>query len=119
MWANLHLLFWLSLVPFTTAWLGRNPLEGAPTALYGVDLLFCAVAYFILQGALRSINGPDTAFAKAIGSDVKGRVSLALYLLGIALAFVAPLVSDALYVAVAVMWLVPDRRFESVISMKH
>jgi uncharacterized membrane protein len=118
MWSNLHLLFWLSLVPFTTAWLGANPLEGAPTALYGMVLLGCAVAYTVLQRVLRSLNGPNTPFARAIGSDRKGNVSLALYILAVGVAFVAPLVSDALYVAVAVMWLVPDRRFESAISIK-
>jgi uncharacterized membrane protein len=117
MWANLHLLFWLSLVPFTTAWLGAHPLAPMPTALYGLDLLLCAIAYSVLAQTLRRVNGPSTTFAAAVGSDRKGNLSLVLYVVAVAAAFVAPLVSCALYVAVAVMWLVPDRRFEPIIKI--
>jgi uncharacterized membrane protein len=116
MWANLHLLFWLSLVPFTTAWLGRNAFAPLPTALYGFVLLMDAVAFFILQAALLKVNGPDSAFAKAVDVDVKGKVSAALYLAAIAVAFLSTIAADAIFVAVAVLWIVPDRRFESVIA---
>jgi uncharacterized membrane protein len=119
MWANLHLLFWLSLVPFTTAWLGANPQAAAPTALYGVVLLLCATAYFVLQRTLSLVNGAETPFSQAIGRDRKGNLSLLLYLAAVAVAIVAPLVADLLYVAVAVMWLVPDRRFEHIIAVSR
>ena len=118
MWANLHLLFWLSLVPFTTAWLGRNAFAPVPTAIYGVVLLMSAVAFFILQAALLGVNGPDGAFAKAIATDVKGKVSLALYVGAIMVSFLSTIAADALFVAVAVLWIVPDRRFEPVIAKR-
>jgi uncharacterized membrane protein len=118
MWANLHLLFWLSLAPLTTAWLGRNPFAAVPTALYGFVLLMDAIAFFILQAALLKVNGPDGAFAKAVNADVKGKVSAALYLSGIAIAFFSTIAADAIFVTVAVLWIVPDRRFESVIAKR-
>lgn len=116
MWANLHLLFWLSLVPFTTAWLGRNPFAPVPTALYGFVLLMDAIAFTILQAALLKVNG--AAFAKAVNTDVKGKVSPALYLCAIAISFLSTIAADALFVTVAVLWIVPDRRFESVIAKR-
>ena len=117
MWANLHLLFWLSLVPFTTSWLGENPTQATPTAAYGLVLLMCAIAYTVLQRALYRVNGPDTAFARAVRVNLKGRLSLVSYVCAIAASFVLPPVSDALYVLVAIMWLVPDRRFEPAITL--
>ena len=119
MWANLHLLFWLSLVPFTTAWIGENPSKSAPTAAYGLVLLFCAIAYAMLQRTLCRVNGADAAFARAVEVDLKGKVSLALYVCSVGLAFIVPEVADAVYVAVAILWLVPDRRFEPVITTRR
>ncbi|HTU80529.1 MAG TPA: TMEM175 family protein [Candidatus Acidoferrales bacterium] len=116
MWANLHLLFWLSLVPFATAWLGREPGAIGPTVLYGSVLLLDAVAYTILQVTLVRVNGRDTPFAAAVAVDVKGRASLVLYVVAIVAAFFQPIVSEAIWIGVAVMWLVPDRRFEPIID---
>jgi uncharacterized membrane protein len=116
MWANLHLLFWLSLVPFTTAWLGRNAFAPVPTALYGFVLLMDAIAFTILQTALLRVNGPAGDFAKAVNADLKGKVSFALYVAAIAISFLSTIAADALFVTVAVLWIVPDRRFESVIA---
>jgi len=113
LWANLHLLFWLSLVPFTTGWMGENHWASVPAAVYGVVLLMAAIAYTILQRTIISGQGPGSRLAAAIGSDVKGRISIALYVSAIALAFVNQWLSDALYIVVALMWLVPDRRIES------
>ncbi|MDQ6823370.1 MAG: TMEM175 family protein [Candidatus Eremiobacteraeota bacterium] len=115
MWFNLHLLFWLSLVPFTTRWLGENYSASLPTAIYGVVLICSAVAFTLLQNALLKIGGPDTFFAQAVKSDVKGKASLALYALAIVCAFVSTWVSDALFIVVALMWIIPDRRMEDVI----
>jgi len=116
LWANLHLLFWLSLVPFTTAWMGENPKAPAPVAIYGVDLLLAGCAYFILARLLVALHGRDSTLAKAIGEDRKGLVSVFLYAAAVGFAFVRPTVSLALYVAVAVIWLVPDRRIERVLT---
>ncbi|MGA2760795.1 MAG: TMEM175 family protein [Candidatus Cybelea sp.] len=116
MWANLHLLFWLSLVPFTTAWLGRNAFAPVPTALYGFVLLMDAIAFSILQAALLNVDGCGGVFAKAVNADFKGKISPALYLCAIAISFFSTIAADALFVAVAVLWIVPDRRFESVIA---
>ncbi len=116
MWANLHLLFWLSLVPFTTSWLGENPLGAVPTALYGVVLLANAFAYTLLQMALIAVNGPDSPFAQAVKVDIKGISSLIVYVFAIGLAFVSPIISDVLFVVVAIVWFVPDRRFEPIIA---
>lgn len=116
MWANLHLLFWLSLIPFTTSWLGANPTAVAPTVSYGVLLLLDAIAYTILQRALLRVNGTDAPFARAVKSDFKGMVSIVLYLAAVGLAFVTTIASDAIFLAVAVIWFVPDRRFEPIIA---
>lgn len=118
MWTNLYLLFWLSLVPFATAWLGRNPTATGPTAVYAVVLLMNAIAYSLLQRALLIVNGPDAPFAQAVKTDVKGYGSIVLYVLALAFAFFAPLVSDVLFVVVAIVWFVPDRRFEPLIRIK-
>lgn len=116
MWANLHLLFWLSLVPFATEWLGAHPTSPGPTALYSAILLLDAIAYKLLQDELLRINGSDTPFARAVALDVKGLVSIALNVLAVAAAFFLPLLSDVLLIAVAVIWFVPDRRFEPLIG---
>jgi uncharacterized membrane protein len=113
LWANLHLLFWLSLIPFVTGWMGENHFDALPTAIYGVVLLLAAVAYTILVRVILAAEGPDSKLAAAIGGDRKGKISLLLYLASIPLAFVHELFADALYVAVALIWLVPDRRIES------
>ena len=116
MWANLHLLFWLSLVPFTTGWMGENHFERGPTLLYGFNLLLCAVAYTILQTCLIRHEGPNCALAKAVKADVKGKVSMALYVTGIAGAgWLAPWAGMAVFVVVAMVWLVPDPRIERVV----
>jgi uncharacterized membrane protein len=116
LWANLHLLFWLSLVSFATGWMGENHFASRPVALYGVVLLFSGVAYYILAQVLIKVHGADSHLARAIGRDTKGQISVVLYALAIPLAFFMPLASAALYVAVAVMWLIPDRRIESTID---
>ena len=115
LWANSHLLFWLSLVPAATAWLGENFPAAVPTAVYGWIMLMPGVAYYLLQKAIVHRHGKESALAHALGSDFKGKASLLLYASGIALAFVSPWLSIALYVLVAVMWLVPDRRIEKVL----
>jgi uncharacterized membrane protein len=116
MWANLHLLFWLSLVPFTTAWLGEHPSEAVPTTVYGVVLMMDAAAYTLLQTALVAVNGRDTEFARAVAIDLKGKISLALTVLAIGCAFFSTVISDVLYIASAASWIVPDRRFEPIIA---
>ncbi len=114
MWANLHLLFWLSLVPFTTGWLGENPSAAWPAALYGLVLLMAAVAYLILQNRIIVSLGKDSLLAKSLGWDWKGKLSLALYLAAVVLAWAHPGLSDALYLGVACLWLIPDRRIEKI-----
>lgn len=116
LWANLHLLFWLSLVPFTTGWMGENHFAPAPTALYGLVLLMAAVAYGILQRLIIAAQGRDSILQKAVGRDWKGKVSPVLYALAIPLAFLSQWLSIALYVLVAVMWLVPDQRIERLLT---
>ena len=116
LWANLHLLFWLSLIPFVTGWMGENHFAAAPTALYGVVLLMSAIAYFVLQQVIVRVHGNESLLARAIGSDFKGKVSLVLYALAIGLAFVRPWIAGALYAAVAMIWLIPDRRIERVLG---
>ena len=116
LWANLHLLFWLSLFPFVTTWAGGSGFARVPVAIYGVVLLCAGVAYSILVRALLGLHGRSSLLAKAIGADFKGNVSLVIYIVAIALAFVLPWLSGALYIAVAIIWLVPDRRIERVIS---
>ena len=113
LWANLHLLFWLSLLPFATGWMGENHFAALPTALYGVVLLMAALAYWILQQRIIAVHGRDALLARAVGRDVKGKLSPLLYLLAIGLAAVDPRLSSALYVLVALLWLVPDRRIET------
>ncbi len=116
LWANLHLLFWLSLTPFVTAWMGENGFAALPVALYGVVLLFAAIAYFILTRALLGIHASDSTLAVALGRDFKGKISIVIYLAGIGLAFIKPWLACLLYVAVVIMWLVPDRRIERRIA---
>ena len=116
MWANLHLLFWLSLVPFITAWMGENHRLAMPVALYGMVLLMSGMAYYILERALIAIQGEDSALAIAVGKDFKGILSLVIYTAAVALAFVDPRISIVLYISVAVMWFIPDRRIERAIS---
>ena len=115
LWANLHLLFWLSLTPFVTAWMGENHFAPWPVALYGFVLLFSAIAYFILTKVLLAVHGKDSLLAAALGGDFKGQISLVIYAVAIMLSFVAPWASCALYVLVAIMWLVPDKRIEKTI----
>lgn len=116
LWANVHLLFWLSLVPFTTGWMGENDFAALPTAVYGVDLLLAAIAYFILQTAIVAAQGPDSRLATALGRDLKGKALPLLYISGISLAYVSRWVALGFYVFVALMWLIPDRRIESVVA---
>jgi TMEM175 potassium channel family protein len=117
LWANLHLLFWLSLIPFVTAWMGENHFAALPVAAYGVALFCSAVAYYILTRVLYRLHGPDSALAKALGNDFKGRISIVIYVVAIALCWVNPSLSCALYALVACMWLVPDRRMERVADL--
>jgi len=115
LWSNLNLLFWLSLFPFTTAWMGTNHFEPLPTAVYGVVLFMAAVSYYLLQRSIMATDGCSSVLRKAIGSDWKGKLSPALYLLAIGLSFVFHWLAQAIYVAVALMWLVPDKRIERAI----
>jgi len=118
LWANLHLLFWLSVVPFTTAWMGENHFAATPTAVYGVTLLMAAIAYYILQSRIIRLEGPDSTLARAVGRDWKGKVSPILYLLAIPLAFVHQLIAQLIYLIVAIIWLVPDSRIEQAVPAK-
>ena len=115
LWANTHLLFWLSLMPFTTGWMGENHFAQWPVVFYGVDLLACGVAYFILSKQILRSEGPNSALAKAVGRDRKGQVAVVAYAASLALAFVNPLISCAIYIGVALMWLIPDQRIERVL----
>ena len=110
LWANLDLLFWLSLIPFVTAWMSENQFAQTPVAAYGMVLLLAAIAYFVLQGVLLRIEGPDSPLSRAIGRDVKGKASVVIYVIGISLSFVDRWLGIAAYVVVACLWLVPDRR---------
>ena len=116
MWANIHLLFWLSLFPFVTGWMGENHFTRTPVLLYGIVLTLAAGAYFILQGLILRDHGADSALAIAIGKDWKGRASLVMQLTGLALTFWHPLAGTVVYTVVALMWLIPDRRIEKVIT---
>jgi len=118
LWANLHLLFWLSLFPFTSGWMGENHLAPTPTAVYGFVLLMAAIAYYVLQRAIINQQGRDSLLASAIGGDWKGKLSPVLYLIAIPLAFVSPWIASGLYVFVALIWFIPDRRIERVLE-KH
>jgi uncharacterized membrane protein len=119
LWANLHLLFWLSLFPFATAWMGENHFASNPTIAYGVVLLMAAVAYFVLQYAIIAVEGPGSVLKQALGRDWKGKASIALYSVAIGAAFWAPWLSQITFVFVALMWLVPDRRIERAISRQE
>jgi len=119
LWANLHLLFWLSLVPFVTAWMGENHFAAAPTAVYGLVILLAAIAYLILQRAIIARQGRDSLLAVAVGKDVKGKLSQALYIIAIAATTITPRIAWALYVAVALIWLIPDRRIERALSERN
>jgi uncharacterized membrane protein len=116
LWANTHLLFWLSLIPFATAWAGENQFAPVPTAVYGIAFLLPGFAYYLLQKAIIRLEGPNSTLARALGRDLKGKSSLILYAAGSALAFVAPWIGLAVYVAVGLMWLVPDRRIERALA---
>jgi uncharacterized membrane protein len=116
LWSNLHFLFWLSLFPVTTAWIGENHLAPAPSALYGVVLLMAAIAYWILQQTIIGTQGENSLLKKAVGTDWKGKISPVLYLSGIGAAFGSPRTAQAVYVAVAMLWLVPDRRIENALA---
>jgi uncharacterized membrane protein len=116
LWANLHLLFWLSLVPFATGWMGENHFASWPMALYGIILLMAAIAYYILQMTIIRIDGKDSILAKAIGKDLKGKASPVLYIIAIAVSWVSPLVSGLIYILLALIWLIPDSRIEKIIS---
>ena len=115
LWANSHLLFWLSLTPFVTNWMGETHFARWPVMVYGVVLLLAGIAYYILARTLVAHHGPESALAAALGSDFKGRISIVIYLVAIAASFVAPWTSYTLYAVVALMWLIPDRRFEKVL----
>jgi len=113
LWANLHLLFWLSLTPFVTGWMGENHFEAVPTALYGAVLMCAGIAYYLLQTTIIRAQGPHSTLANAVGADLKGKLSPVIYAIAIPIAFVNQNISDALYVFVALLWLIPDRRIES------
>jgi uncharacterized membrane protein len=115
LWANLHLLFWLSLIPFVTGWMGENEFATWPVALYGAVLWFAALAYFILARALIALHGHDSVLATALGRDTKGKVSLVCYAVAVPLAFVNAWLACALYVLVTILWLIPDRRIEKTL----
>lgn len=116
LWANLHLLFWLSLLPFASGWMGENHFAALPVALYGAILLMAGLAYWLLSRAIIQADGPDSLLAKAIGRDWKGNVSVALYLLAIPLTFLNEWIAEAIYVGVALLWLIPDRRIERALQ---
>ena len=116
LWANMHLLFWLSLMPFATGWMGENHFAALPAALYGVVLIMCALAYTLLQNAILALHGNESPLGRAIGSDRKGKLSLLFYFLAIPLAFVHQAIAGGLYVLVALIWLIPDTRIEKVIA---
>jgi uncharacterized membrane protein len=116
LWANMHLLFWLSLIPFVTAWMGENHLAAIPVALYGTVLFFAAIAYYILTYTLVAHNGKDSPLAAAMGRDFKGKISIGICAVAILLAFVNPSLSIGLYILVVITWLIPDRRIEKTLS---
>jgi uncharacterized membrane protein len=116
LWANLHLLFWLSLVPFVTSWMGENDFAPLPVALYGVVLVFAGIAYFILTRALIALHGSKSAIATALGRDFKGKISVVVYLAAIPISFVNRWISFGIYMLVAIMWLIPDRRIEKTMT---
>jgi uncharacterized membrane protein len=115
LWANLHLLFWLSTIPFATAWMGENHFAATPTALYGLSLLMSSVAFYVMQSAIIRQQGEGSALARAVGRDLKGKLSPFFYLSGMALAFVSTTAADLIYLGVALAWLIPDRRVETTV----
>ena len=119
LWANLHLMFWLSLLPFVTGWMGENHFAPLPTAAYGVVLFLAAISYSILQTVIIRAEGPHSKLASAVGGDLKGKLSLVMYLAAVPLAFVHQTISHVIYVVVALMWLVPDRRIESRLARER
>lgn len=119
LWANLHLLFWLSLIPFVTGWMGENHFTVAPTALYGIVLLMAALAYLILQKCILASHGPDSVLAQAVGKDYKGKTSLVLYIIAVVSTPFHEWAAEAIYVFVALMWIVPDRRIEKTLNGKE
>lgn len=119
LWANLHLLFWLSLVPFVTSWMGENHFSALPTALYGVDMLMSAIAYYILQLIIIRAQGEHSLLQHALGRDIKGKISPVLYLMAIGGAFIDSWIAGFFYVLVALIWLVPDKRIERVLDESH
>jgi uncharacterized membrane protein len=119
LWANLHLLFWLSLIPFTTGWMGENHFAARPVALYGLVLLMAGVAYFILARALIKRHGQDSTLAAALGNDYKSKASLVIYAAAVPLSFINPWISFSLYVLVAIIWFIPDRRIEKVLNINN
>jgi uncharacterized membrane protein len=119
LWANLHLLFWLSLTPFTTAWMGETHFAAVPSAVYGAVLLACALAYYVLQLTIIRSQGAHSVLAAAVGRDKKGRLSPVIYLIAVFAAFVHPGISGALYVLVALIWLIPDKRIERVLAAQQ
>jgi uncharacterized membrane protein len=119
LWANLHLLFWLSLIPFATAWTGEHYLEALPTAVYGVILLLSAIGYWILVHTIIMCEGPHSRVRAAVGSDAKGKISILIYGVAIPFAYVRPWIADAMYLAVALTWLIPDRRIERTLGLKR
>ena len=116
LWANLHLLYWLSLFPVATRWMGENHFAVVPTALYGVVLLMAALAYYVLEQAIIRAQGPDSILKKAVGRDLKGKLSPVLYILAIVATLFSPWIAEAIFVAAALIWLIPDRRIENVLS---
>jgi uncharacterized membrane protein len=116
MWANLHLLFWLSLFPFVTGWMGENHFQSVPSALYGGVLLMAALAYYILQMLIIRLAGCESKLARAIGSDLKGKLSLVLYAIAIGISFLQPSIAGCIYIGVALIWLIPDRRMERLVD---
>jgi len=116
LWANLHLLFWLSLFPFATGWMGENYFTAVPTALYGVVLLMAAIAYYVLERAIIRVQGPDSVLKKAVGRDWKGKLSPVLYIVAIVATLGSPWIAEALFVAAALIWLIPDRRIENILA---
>ncbi|MFL5249286.1 MAG: TMEM175 family protein [Myxococcales bacterium] len=119
LWANLHLLFWLSLTPFTTAWMGETHFAAVPSAVYGAVLLACAISYYVLQLTIIRSQGPHLVLAAAVGGDKKGKLSPVIYLIAVLAAFVHPGISGALYVLVALIWLIPDKRIERVLAAQQ
>lgn len=119
LWANLHLLFWLSLVPFVTGWMGANHFAAAPTALYGAVLLMAAIAYWVLQQTIIAAQGRDSVLKAAVGRDLKGKISPVLYIIAIPLAFLSQWIAGGIYVLVALIWLVPDRRIEQALGSQE